>query len=44
MKGFGIRGAATSTRLEGLVDRTVSSCLGGLRSKGMNEGDSGCEK
>ncbi len=37
-KGFLFRGGLKLTRLEGLVVSAVVSCLGVLRSKGMNTG------
>ena len=36
VKGFGLRGALTLTRSEGLVVRPVVSCLGVLQGMGMD--------
>ena len=44
VKIFSSRGGPTTTRLEGLVVRTLGSCLRVLRSMGINEGGYGCKK
>ena len=44
VRRFWFRGAVNSTIYGGLVVRYPGSCLGILRSMGINDKDSGCKK